>query len=82
MTLKPIGIIHSTFKDPVGTPIQPPFAGDAPGTVEVFPEYADALQDAAGFERIWLLYWFDRAGPARLRIGLSSGRVPDTDDAD
>ena len=66
--LKPIGIIHSTFKDPVGTPIQPVFAEGAQGTVEVFPKHADGLLNLAGFERIRLLYWFDRAGPARLRV--------------
>jgi len=73
------------FKDPVGTPIQPVFAHGAEGTVEVFPAHADGLHDLDGFERIWLLYWFDRAPAARLRVvpfrdeverGLFATRAP------
>ena len=67
-TLKTIGVIRSPFRDAPGTPIQPAYGEDATGTVEVFPEFAAGLQDLAGFERIWLLYWFDRSGPARLRV--------------
>ena len=66
--LKAIGVIHSPFRDAQGTPIQPPFAEDAEGTVEVFPDFTEGLKDLAGFDRIWLLYWFDRAGPARLLV--------------
>jgi len=68
MKLTPIGIIHSPYTEPAGTPIQPTVAHGAEGTVEVFPEFAEGLQDLEGFERIWLIYWFDRAAPARLRV--------------
>jgi len=40
---KAIGIIHSPFKEPKGTPIQPSGAKGIGGTVEVFPEYAEGL---------------------------------------
>jgi len=62
------GLIHSPFKEPTGTPIQPVFSEGAEGTVEVLPQYAEGLRDLAGFDRIWLLYWFNRVGPARLRV--------------
>jgi tRNA-Thr(GGU) m(6)t(6)A37 methyltransferase TsaA len=68
MELKPIGVIHSPFTQPTGTPIQPPFADGAEGRVVVDEQYAEALKDLAGFERIWLVYWFDRAPPARLTV--------------
>lgn len=68
MQLKPIGVIHSPFTEPAGTPIQPTVARGAEGTVEVFAEFAEGLKDLEGFERIWLIYWFDRAAPARLRV--------------
>lgn len=55
---KPIGVIHSPFKEPKGTPIQPPGAKGANGTVEVFPEYAEGLKDIEGFSHIILLYHF------------------------
>ena len=61
MKVKPIGIIHSPFQQATGTPIQPRAAEGAKGTVVVYPEFAAGLKDLEGFERIWLLYWFDRA---------------------
>jgi len=85
MEVKPIGVIHSPFKRASGTPIQPSLAGGAQGRVEVFPEFEDGLKDLAGFERIWLLYWFDRASGAKLRVkpymddtkrGLFATRAP------
>lgn len=68
MELKQIGIIHSPWLEPAGTPIQPAVAREAEGEVEVFPEFAEGLQDLEGLERIWLLYWFHRAAPARLKV--------------
>jgi len=61
MKVKPIGIIHSPFQQAAGTPIRPRAAKGAEATVEVFNEYLPGLKDLAGFERIWLLYWFDQA---------------------
>ncbi len=67
MELIQIGIIHSSFKQSSGTPIQPVYGKDATGQVEVFQEYADGLTDLEGFERIWLIFGADRARPARLK---------------
>jgi tRNA-Thr(GGU) m(6)t(6)A37 methyltransferase TsaA len=58
MRLKPIGIIHSPFQQATGTPIQPRFSDGAEGSVEIFSEFIPGLKDLAGFDRIWLLYWF------------------------
>jgi tRNA-Thr(GGU) m(6)t(6)A37 methyltransferase TsaA len=55
---KPIGIIHSPFKEPKGTPIQPGGAKGTNGTVEIFPAYAEGLKDIEGFSHIILLYDF------------------------
>jgi tRNA (Thr-GGU) A37 N-methylase len=68
MRVKPIGIIRTAFEEPTGTPIQPSRAGGAKGTVEVFPECADGLKDLEGFERVWLIYWFDRAREPQLLV--------------
>jgi len=51
---RPIGIIHTAFRDKVEAPIQGVFARDAKGEVEVFPEYADGLKDLEGFSHIIL----------------------------
>ena len=55
---KPIGVIHSPFKEPKGTPIQPAAAKGIRGTVEVFPEYVRGLKDIDGFSHLILVYHF------------------------
>lgn len=54
--LSPIGIIHSPHKKPRGTPIQPAGAGQTPGKVEIFPQFAEGLKDIEGFSHLVLLY--------------------------
>ena len=68
LILKAIGTVHSPFLRAAGTPIQSFMAQGAEGSVEVFPEFVPGLRDLEGFERIWLLYWFDRATPAQLAM--------------
>jgi tRNA-Thr(GGU) m(6)t(6)A37 methyltransferase TsaA len=68
MNLKQIGVIHSPHKQAFGTPVQASMAQGIEGTVEVFPEYTLGLKDLDGFERIWLLYWFDKAMEAQLVV--------------
>ncbi len=83
--LTAIGHIHSQYKQATGTPIQPCRAGASPGSVELRPEFVDGLKDLAGFDRVWLIYWFDRASAARMSVvpyrdtverGLFATRVP------
>jgi tRNA-Thr(GGU) m(6)t(6)A37 methyltransferase TsaA len=85
MKLKPIGIIRTPFTTPAGTPIQPAYAQGAEGRVEVFEKFADGLKDLDGFDRIWLLYWFDRVSQVNLHVkpfmdtvqrGLFATRAP------
>lgn len=59
-------MIHSPHGDPARGPIQPCYAPDAPGTVEVWPQYAEGLRDLQGYSHIYLLYHFHRARPAPL----------------
>ena len=55
---RPIGVIHSPFKETKGMPIQPAGARGVAGTVEVIPECSDGLKDLDGFSHIFLLYHF------------------------
>ena len=66
--LRPIGIIHSPHTKPEETPIQPVFAEDIPGTVEVFPEFAEGLDDLEGYSHIHLIFHFHRAKGVRLKV--------------
>jgi len=83
--LKPIGIIHSPFKDLNDMPIQPAGAIGVKGTVEVFEEYHDGLKDLDGFSHIILLYHFHRSQGFKLHVvpfldsesrGLFATRAP------
>jgi len=68
LQLDPIGIIRSPFTQAAGTPIQASMAEGATGTVEILPAFAAGLKDLDGFDRIWLLYWFDRAVAPKLIV--------------
>lgn len=68
LSLVTIGHIRTPFVRAAGTPIQPRGAEGCNGTVEVLPEYAEGLKDVDGFDRIWLIYWLDRAAPAGLQV--------------
>jgi tRNA-Thr(GGU) m(6)t(6)A37 methyltransferase TsaA len=55
------------------------------GTLEIDPAWVDALADLDGCDRIWLLFWADRAATPRTRVvpyrdsqerGLFSTRAP------
>ena len=59
--IHPIGVVRSAFKEQQGTPIQPAYAQEARGRVEIFEPYRAALKDLEGFSRVWLIYYFDRA---------------------
>ena len=65
---RPIGVIRSPFRDPVGMPIQPGGASGIPGTVEVFEEYRAGLADLEGFSRIILIYPFHRSAGWSLAV--------------
>ena len=64
--MRPIGVINSPFKTKDECPLQPAFAPDAQGRVEVFPEFAPGLQDIETFTHVYLLYSLDRAGEVIL----------------
>ena len=55
---RPIGVIHTEFRDKKATPIQGIFAKDAKGEVKVFSEYSAGLKDIEGFSYIILIYHF------------------------
>ena len=74
VTYVPIGVIRTPHTQAKGTPIQPRFAEGIEGTVEVFDAYVDGLTDLNGFERIWLIYHFDRAGDAHVYPGTPQPR--------
>jgi tRNA-Thr(GGU) m(6)t(6)A37 methyltransferase TsaA len=65
--LEPIGVIRTPFAEGDEIPIQPAFS-QAAGQVEVYPEYAEGLQDIEGFSHIILLYALHRSSGYALRV--------------
>lgn len=85
MELKPIGTIHTPFKEKDGMPIQPAGAAGVKGVVEVFDEYRAGLKDLEGFSHIILIYEFHRSQGFKLEVvpflddkprGLFATRAP------
>ena len=80
-----IGIIHTEHSDPKTTPIQPCYAPESPGRVELMPEYAEGLNDIEGYSHLYLIYHHHRAEKKGLTVkpclldekrGVFSTRVP------
>ncbi len=68
ITYRPIGLVHSPFKQMEGTPIQPVSGKGVEGIVEVLPEYAEGLRDLEGFSHVILLVHFDRCRVTKLVV--------------
>ena len=68
ISIRRIGIIRTPCADAPGTPIQSVFGGQFKGRVIVGNRYHAALEEVEGFERIWLIYWTDRADGYRSRV--------------
>jgi len=64
--LKPIGIIHTSYKEPKGIPIQGKFKKGVTGTARIFPEYKTGLKDIEGFSHVILIYHFNRSKEEKL----------------
>ena len=58
---RPIGTIHSPFKETRGMPIQGALFPENHGTVEINQEYAEGLKDIEGFSHLILLYHFHKS---------------------
>lgn len=79
LTLEPIGVVHSPMKSKVEAARQPAAATDATARIELYPgrNFEHALEDLAGWERIWVLFWFhlnDSWRPKVLPPRSASGR--------
>lgn len=63
--VEPIGVMRTAHQSKYDAPRQPNvFSNAEPAFIDLFPHknYEQGLQDLEGFDRIWILSWFDRAG--------------------
>lgn len=65
-TIRTIGYLKSEHCNPQDTPIQPRFAQECKGYVEIFPEFEKGLKDIETFSHIILLYYFNKAAKPEL----------------
>ena len=90
MQIEPIGTYHGAAAWKFDAPRQGTYSGGS-GVVELLPQrnFETALRDLDGFERIWLIFLFDRNGsawrpttrpplppPGHERVGLFASRSP------
>jgi tRNA-Thr(GGU) m(6)t(6)A37 methyltransferase TsaA len=70
-SVTPIGVIRTPFKDRADAPQQPGAGSGVEGVITLYPgkNYEQALDDLAGFDRIWILAWFhlNRAWKPKVR---------------
>ncbi len=68
ISYQPIGIVNSSFKDSIGTPIQPVASPKSKATVEIFDEYAEGLSDIEGFSHIILIFHMHLIKKSQLKV--------------
>lgn len=67
MEFKPIGTVHSPYKEKIEAPIQPKYSEEE-GQIEIFPEFADGLKDIEGFSHIWVIFAFHKSEGYDLHV--------------
>jgi len=88
LTVRPIGFVRTASRLKFDAPRQPDRESDEVNFIELLPgqQFELALQDLEGFDKIWLVSWFDRnrnwrprvlppRGPAKRR-GVFATRSP------
>jgi tRNA (adenine37-N6)-methyltransferase len=70
ITITPIGIAHTPHKDKLDAPRQAEVAKGTRGVVELYPSTGmqDALEGIEVWERIWLIFQFDRDSAFRPKV--------------
>lgn len=70
MTLHPIGYVRTGSRLKFEAPRQPDAGSPEVNSIELLPghQFELALQDLDGFDKIWLVWWFDRNQSWRPRV--------------
>lgn len=84
MELKPIGIVHSVYKEKKDAPRQGRLS-DQESVIEIFQDYSQALKEIEKVSHLFVLYWGDRSDRSVLQsstpfseepIGVFASRSP------
>ena len=67
LELKPIGIIHSPYKNREEAPY-PGYKSEKISQIEVFKEFEEGLKDIEGFSHIIVIFWFHKSQGYHLLV--------------
>jgi tRNA-Thr(GGU) m(6)t(6)A37 methyltransferase TsaA len=67
LELKPIGIIHSPYKNIGAAPYQG-YKSEEISQIEVFQEFEEGLKDIEGFSHIIVIFWFHKSQGYHLLV--------------
>ena len=73
--MKPIGVIHSPYKNKGNTPYQG-HRSEQISQIEVSKEFEEGLQDIDGFSHIIVIYWFHKSQGYHLLVGTPWDDIP------
>lgn len=65
--MKPIGVIHSPYKEAEGMPIQGTFKPEVEAWVELKAEYSMGLAGLEGFSHAIILYYFHKSSTEQIQ---------------
>ena len=69
--LRPVGVVRSACREPSDLPppafAPPGFFGRSRGEIEIFPEFAEALDGLEDYSHVFVLFHFHRSSGAKLR---------------
>jgi tRNA (adenine37-N6)-methyltransferase len=70
LVVQPIGYMRTSFATKVEAPRQPAAAQNSPGIIELLPgrNLDHATLDLATWERIWVIFWFNRNAGWRPKV--------------
>jgi tRNA-Thr(GGU) m(6)t(6)A37 methyltransferase TsaA len=75
LELKPIGVIHTRYKDRGEAPFQG-YRSKEVSRIEVFKEFEEGLQDIEGFSHIIVIYWFHKSQGYHLLVKTPWDDIP------
>ncbi len=77
LTVTPIGVVRSSMRRKFDAPHQPDRNGSDRSVIELSPQHEleVALSDLAGFDYIWLLFWFHKNSTWRPKVQPPRGEA-------
>jgi tRNA-Thr(GGU) m(6)t(6)A37 methyltransferase TsaA len=70
LVCRPIGLVHSPFREKREAPRQPAAAAEARGTIELYPDsgFEHALSDLECWSHLWVIFWFHLSEGFRPKV--------------